>query len=88
MRAAILETPGQPFVLADDVEIEEPRAGEVLVRVSHCGVCHSDLSMVNGSFPGLTPVILGHEAAGTVAAVGEGVTALAPGDRVVLTPTP
>ena len=71
MRAAILENPGQPFVLADDVEIEEPRAGEVLVRVSHCGVCHSDLSMVNGSFPGLTPVILGHEAAGTVAAVGE-----------------
>lgn len=88
MRAAILETPGQPFVIADDVEIEEPRAGEVLVRVSHCGVCHSDLSMVNGSFPGLTPVILGHEVAGTVAAVGEGVTALAPGDRVVLTPTP
>jgi len=88
MRAAILQTPGEPFVIADDVEIEEPRAGEVRVRVSHCGVCHSDLSMVNGSFPGLTPVILGHEAAGTVDAVGPGVQALAPGDKVVLTPTP
>ena len=63
MRAAILEMPGQPFVIADDVEIEDPRVGEVRVRVSHCGVCHSDLSMVNGSFPGLTPVILGHEVA-------------------------
>ena len=88
MRAAILETPGQPFVIADDVDIEDPRTGEVRVRVSHCGVCHSDLSMVNGSFPGLTPVILGHEAAGIVDAVGPGVTALAPGDKVVLTPTP
>jgi Zn-dependent alcohol dehydrogenase len=88
MRAAILQTPGEPFVIADDVDIEDPRAGEVRVRVSHCGVCHSDLSMVNGSFPGLTPVILGHEAAGTVDAVGPGVTALAPGDKVVLTPTP
>ena len=69
-------------------QFDQNATGEVRVRVSHCGVCHSDLSMVNGSFPGLTPVILGHEAAGTVAAVGEGVTALAPGDRVVLTPTP
>ena len=88
MRAAVFESPGQPLLIANDFEIEDPRYGEVKVRVSHCGVCHSDLSIVNGSFPVGTPVILGHEAAGVVEAVGPGVTSLAPGDKVVLTPTP
>jgi S-(hydroxymethyl)glutathione dehydrogenase/alcohol dehydrogenase len=58
------------------------------VRVSHCGVCHSDLSLINGDLPAATPTVLGHEAAGTVEAVGPGVTTLQVGDHVVLTPCP
>ena len=58
------------------------------MRVSHCGVCHSDLSNVDGTFPPALPIVLGHEAAGTVEEVGLGVSTLRPGDRVVLTPTP
>jgi len=88
MRAALLEAPGQAIVLSDDVDIEDPRAGEVRVRITHCGACHSDLSIVDGTFPSALPIILGHEAAGVVDAVGDGVTSLAPGDPVVLTPAP
>jgi len=88
MRAAILEAPGQPLVIRDDVDIIEPRAGEVRVRVHYCGLCHSDYSIVSGTFPVAEPIILGHEASGIVDAVGPGVTALAPGDPVILTPLP
>ncbi len=87
MRAAILEAPNTPVVVGD-VELRGPRAGEVLVRVAACGVCHSDLSVVDGSFPSALPVVLGHEAAGVVEEVGPGVTSVAPGDHVVLTPLP
>ncbi len=86
MRAAVLEEVGRPLVIHHDVEIEEPRHGEVAVRVTHCGVCHSDLSLVDGVMPALTPTILGHEAAGIVEALGPGVTSLAVGDHVVLSP--
>jgi Zn-dependent alcohol dehydrogenase len=88
MRAAVLETQAQPLVLRSDVEIAAPRAGQVRVRVSHCGVCHSDLSIVDGAFPSPTPIVLGHEAAGIVDAVGPDVEGLAEGDHVVLTPLP
>ncbi len=88
MRAALLLAAGQPLLVVDDVEIEDPRQGQVRVRVSHCGVCHSDLSMADGAFPAPTPIVLGHEAAGVVDAVGPGVVGLAPGDHVVLTPAP
>ena len=88
MRAAILDAPGASLQVYDDVEVEAPRAGEVSVRVSHCGVCHSDLHLIDGSMPPMTPVVLGHEAAGVVEAVGPGVTRLVPGDHVVLTPCP
>ena len=88
MRAAILETAGQPLVIRDDVEIMAPRAGEVRVRVHYCGLCHSDLSVVSGVFPFMGPVIVGHEASGVVESVGPGVTHLAPGDPVILTPLP
>jgi Zn-dependent alcohol dehydrogenase len=88
MRAALLEHYGQPLVLVDDVDIEPPHAGEVQVRVQHCGVCHSDLSVADGALPAPVPTVLGHEAAGIVERVGEGVTSLSPGDRVVLTPCP
>jgi len=88
MRAALLQASGQPLELVDDVEIDDPKTGEVRVRVSHCGICHSDLSIADGAFPAPTPIILGHEAAGVVDAVGPGVAGLAPGDPVVLTPCP
>ncbi len=89
MRAAIMETAGQPLTIVDDIKIMEPRVGEVRVAVKFCGLCHSDLSIANGTLPfGESPIILGHEAAGVVESVGLGVTHLAPGDHVVLTPAP
>jgi Zn-dependent alcohol dehydrogenase len=86
MRAALLEASEKPLVIVDDIDIEDPRAGEVLVHVTHCGVCHSDYSLVNGTFPFMQATVLGHEAAGVVEAIGDGVTTVAPGDKVVLTP--
>ncbi len=88
MRAAVLDQIGEPLVIHDDVVVEEPRVGEVAVRVAHCGVCHSDLSLIDGAMPAMTPLLLGHEAAGVVEAIGPGVTGLAVGDHVVLTPCP
>ena len=89
MRAAVLERAGEPLVVVDDVEIADPGPGQVRVAVSNCGICHSDLSVIEGAFMSeALPVILGHEAAGVVEAVGPGVTTHAPGDKVVLTPCP
>jgi Zn-dependent alcohol dehydrogenase len=85
MRAAVLEQAGKPLSI-EEVDIEAPHAGEVAVAVHACGICHSDLSVIDGAFPGVTPVVLGHEAAGVVTAIGDGVTTLAVGDHVVLTP--
>jgi S-(hydroxymethyl)glutathione dehydrogenase/alcohol dehydrogenase len=87
MRAALLVAPKTP-VAVTDVDLRGPRAGEVLVRIAACGVCHSDLSVVDGSFPSALPVVLGHEAAGVVEDVGAGVTSVAPGDQVMLCPLP
>jgi Zn-dependent alcohol dehydrogenase len=69
----------------DDVELRPLRASEVRVRLSHAGLCHSDLSVVDGTIPMPTPVVLGHEGAGVVAEVGPAVTKVKPGDHVVLT---
>ena len=66
-----------------DVDLDPPKAGEVLVRMRATGVCHSDLSIVNGTIPSPFPTVLGHEGAGVVEAVGEGVTHVAPGDHVM-----
>jgi Zn-dependent alcohol dehydrogenase len=85
MRAAVLEAEG---LEVGDIDIEDPRPGEVLVKVTDCGVCHSDLSAIDGSLPAPRPSVLGHEAAGIVEAVGPGVTRLQPGDKAVLTPLP
>jgi alcohol dehydrogenase len=67
-----------------EVDLDGPGRGEVLVKVAAAGLCHSDLSVIDGSRPRPTPMVLGHEAAGVVAAVGEGVTDLAVGDHVVM----
>jgi len=88
MKAAVMQAAGAPLIVVDDIEIEAPRAGQVRVRVTHCGLCHSDLSIADGVFPTPTPIILGHEAAGIVDAIGPEVTGLAVGDHVVLTPIP
>ena len=83
MRAAVLEEFGQPLAV-QEVELTEPRAGEVLVRLAACGVCHTDLYTASGADPsGYAPAVLGHEGAGVVEAVGEGVADLAVGDHVV-----
>ena len=66
-----------------DVNLDPPKAGEVLVRMRATGVCHSDLSIINGTIPSPFPTVLGHEGAGVVEAVGEGVTHVAPGDHVM-----
>jgi Zn-dependent alcohol dehydrogenase len=87
MRAAVLEAVGQELVI-DDVDLRDPGPGEITVDVVACGACHSDLSVADGSFPQPLPIVLGHEAAGTVAAVGPGVRHLAPGQPVILTPAP
>jgi Zn-dependent alcohol dehydrogenase len=88
MRAAVFTEAGRALEIIDGIEIDDPRPGEVLVRVRHCGVCHSDLSIIDGSLPFPVPAILGHEASGTIAALGSGVAGLAVGDRVVLSMRP
>jgi len=83
IRAAVLEEFGQPLVV-QEVDLEEPRAGEVLVRLTACGVCHTDLYTASGADPsGYAPTVLGHEGAGIVEKLGPDVTSLAPGDQVV-----
>ena len=67
-----------------DVDLAPPKTGEVLVRMAATGVCHSDLSIINGTIPSPFPTVLGHEGAGVVEEVGEGVTNVSPGDHVIL----
>lgn len=72
-------------VVLEDVPVPEPGPGEVLVKVAFCGICHSDLSLINGTFPAQRPVVIqGHEASGTVAKLGPDVTGWSEGDRVVV----
>jgi len=83
IRAAVLEEFGAPLSV-QDVDLEEPRAGEALVRLEACGVCHTDLYTASGADPsGYAPTVLGHEGAGVVERVGPGVQSLGPGDHVV-----
>ena len=83
MRAAVLESFGEPLVIGD-VELDEPKGHEVLVRLVACGVCHTDLYTASGADPsGYAPTVLGHEGAGVVEKVGADVTLVAPGDHVV-----
>jgi S-(hydroxymethyl)glutathione dehydrogenase/alcohol dehydrogenase len=83
IRAAVLERFGVPLVVRE-VELAAPRAGEVLVRLVACGVCHTDLYTASGADPsGYAPTVLGHEGAGVVEKIGEGVRSVAVGDHVV-----
>ena len=83
IRAAVLEEFGTPLQV-QEVDLAEPEAGEVLVRLAACGVCHTDLFTASGADPsGYTPTVLGHEGAGVVEGVGEGVSSVVPGDHVV-----
>ena len=83
IRAAVLEEFAQPLVV-QDVGLDDPGPGEVLVRLAACGVCHTDLYTASGVDPsGYAPAVLGHEGAGVVEAVGDGVTSVAPGDHVI-----
>ncbi len=88
MRAALLEKNQRPLAVVDDLQVESPRARDVVVRISHCGICHSDLTMVDLPEGGQLPAVFGHEAAGVVEEVGGAVTRLAKGDKVMLTPLP
>ncbi len=83
IRAAVLEEFAQPLAV-QEIELDAPGPGEVVVRLAACGVCHTDLYTASGADPsGYAPTVLGHEGAGVVEDVGEGVTSLAPGDHVV-----
>jgi S-(hydroxymethyl)glutathione dehydrogenase / alcohol dehydrogenase len=83
IRAAVLEDFGAPLQV-QELELAEPRAGEALVRLEACGVCHTDLYTASGADPsGYAPTVLGHEGAGVVERVGEGVRDVGPGDHVI-----
>ena len=84
MRAAVMHETHKPLVI-EEVEVESPRAGEVLVRIAASGVCRSDLHVIEGASPVANPpMVLGHEGAGIVEEVGEGVAGMAVGDPVVI----
>jgi S-(hydroxymethyl)glutathione dehydrogenase/alcohol dehydrogenase len=83
IQAAVLREFGAPLEI-EEVELAEPKAGEVLVRLVACGVCHTDLYTASGADPsGYAPTVLGHEGAGVVEQIGQGVTSVAIGDHVV-----
>jgi S-(hydroxymethyl)glutathione dehydrogenase/alcohol dehydrogenase len=83
MQAAVLHAPNQSLAI-EEVEVAEPGAGELLVRLHASGVCHSDAHVLFGEWSSPTPLVLGHEGAGIVEAVGAGVNGVAAGDHVVL----
>lgn len=82
VKAVVCREISQPVVV-EEIEVESPRRGEVMIRLAACGVCHSDYSVTTGTIPFPPPVVLGHEGAGIVIEVGEGVTEIAVGDAVV-----
>ena len=95
VKAAVLRESGKQQSYAnsrplsiEEVELEPPRQGEVLVRILAAGICHSDLSVINGSRPRPLPMVLGHEAAGEIAELGKGTENLAVGDHVVFSFVP
>ncbi len=89
MRGAVFHEMGkEEITYHEDVEVADPGPGEVRVRIHAAGVCHSDLSAMNGTLPQPAPAVLGHEGAGEIVAVGEGVPASRVGDHVIIAWTP
>jgi S-(hydroxymethyl)glutathione dehydrogenase/alcohol dehydrogenase len=89
MRAAVLRNTGDETLdVTDGIEANEPGPGEVMIKIEATGVCHSDLSAMNGTIPQPAPAVLGHEGAGVIAKVGEGVTNLKEGDHVIVAWSP
>ncbi len=88
MRAALLRSVGSDLEVRDDIEAIGPGLGEVRVKIRAAGVCHSDLSFQNGTIPIPTPSVLGHEGAGEIIAVGEGVANVSEGDHVIIAWSP
>jgi S-(hydroxymethyl)glutathione dehydrogenase / alcohol dehydrogenase len=86
-RAALFYAQGRPLEVAE-IDLAEPRAGEVMVRMESVGLCGSDLHVIRGEWPRPAPMVLGHEGAGVVESVGKGVTGVTPGQRVVLSWAP
>jgi S-(hydroxymethyl)glutathione dehydrogenase/alcohol dehydrogenase len=82
-KAAVVHQQGGPFVI-EDIEVQDPGPGEVLVRIAASGACHSDWHQVMGEIPKSLPAVLGHEGAGVVEELGEGVSRISPGDHVML----
>ncbi len=83
MKAAVIHAPRTPFVV-EDVDLDPPRSGEVLVRIAAAGICHSDWHFAVGDLTTPLPAVLGHEGSGVVEQIGEGVMSVKPGDHVVL----
>src|SRR5512136_625191 len=83
IQAALVAAVNQP-IQVETLDLDPPRAGEVMVRIAACGVCHSDYHLLSGATLHPLPVVPGHEGAGVVTAVGEGVMHIQPGDHVVL----
>ncbi len=88
MKAAVLTELNKPLVIRDDIGLVDLGAGEVHVKIVSSGVCHSDVSAQNGTIPVGTPCVLGHEGAGIIQEVGDGVTEVAAGDPVIVSFTP
>lgn len=82
MKAAVLHAPNQPMTI-EDIDVAPPGRREVLIRTAYTGLCHSDLHFIEGKYPAKLPVVLGHECAGVVEAVGEDVSYVQPGDHVI-----
>ena len=82
MKAAVLHEVNQPLAI-EEVQHAKPKRREVLIRTAFAGLCHSDLHFMEGLYPMPLPVVLGHEAAGVIEAVGADVTYVKPGDHVI-----
>ncbi|HUR76055.1 MAG TPA: NDMA-dependent alcohol dehydrogenase [Sporichthya sp.] len=81
-KAAVVIEPGKPIEI-EELDLDGPKEGEVLIRYTHAGLCHSDIHVAHGDFPARLPMVLGHEGAGIIEEVGAGVTRVKPGDKVV-----
>ena len=88
LAAILMETPTEELMVADDVTLRDLAPGDVKVKIAHSGVCHSDLSAMNGTIPQTPPAVLGHVGAGVVTDIGDGVTPVAPGAHVIIAFSP